>query len=75
MFLTAISSVKGASENYKLRFIQFLSNTFSTTFSQHFLFVVTRRVGRAITQTISRRPPTAAARFRAQVRSCGNCGG
>jgi hypothetical protein len=33
------------------------------------------RQGRAITQAVSRRLPTAAARVRAQVRSCGICGG
>jgi hypothetical protein len=33
------------------------------------------RVGRAIAQTVSRRLPTAAARVRAQVKSCGICGG
>jgi hypothetical protein len=32
-------------------------------------------IGRAITQTVSRRLPTAAARVRAQVRSCAICGG
>jgi hypothetical protein len=32
-------------------------------------------VGRAIAQAVSRRLPTAAARVRAQVRSCGICGG
>jgi hypothetical protein len=31
--------------------------------------------GRAIAQAVSRRLPTAAARVRAQVRSCGICGG
>jgi hypothetical protein len=31
--------------------------------------------GRAITQAVSRRLPTAAARVRSQVRSCGICGG
>jgi hypothetical protein len=31
--------------------------------------------GRAIAQVVSRRLPTAAARIRAQVRSCGICGG
>jgi hypothetical protein len=31
--------------------------------------------GRAITQAVSRRLPAAAARVRAQVRSCGICGG
>jgi hypothetical protein len=30
--------------------------------------------GRAIAQAVSRRLPTAAARFRAQIRSCGICG-
>jgi hypothetical protein len=32
-------------------------------------------LGRAITQAVSRRLPTAAARVRARVRSCGICGG
>jgi hypothetical protein len=32
-------------------------------------------LGRAIAQAVSRRLPTAAARVRAQVRSCGICGG
>jgi hypothetical protein len=32
-------------------------------------------MGRAIAQEVSRRLPTAAARVRAQVRSCGTCGG
>jgi hypothetical protein len=32
-------------------------------------------VGRALAQAVSRRLPTAAARARAQVRSCGICGG
>jgi hypothetical protein len=32
-------------------------------------------VGRAIAQAVSRRLPTAAARVRSQVRSCGICGG
>jgi hypothetical protein len=32
-----------------------------------------RRRGRAIAQTVSRRLPTAAARVRAQVKSCGTC--
>jgi hypothetical protein len=31
--------------------------------------------GRTIAQEVSRRLPSAAARFRAQVRSCGICGG
>jgi hypothetical protein len=31
--------------------------------------------GRTVTQAVSRRLPTAAARVRAQVRSCGICGG
>jgi hypothetical protein len=31
--------------------------------------------GRAVAQAVSRRLPTAAARVRAQVRSCGICGG
>jgi hypothetical protein len=31
--------------------------------------------GRAIAQAVNRRLPTAAARVRAQVRSCGICGG
>jgi hypothetical protein len=31
--------------------------------------------GRAIAQAVSRRLPTAAARVRSQVRSCGICGG
>jgi hypothetical protein len=30
--------------------------------------------GRAIAQAVSRRPPTAAARVRTQVKSCGICG-
>jgi hypothetical protein len=33
------------------------------------------REGRATTQAVSRRLPNAAARVRAQVRSCGICGG
>jgi hypothetical protein len=33
------------------------------------------RVGRAIAHAVGRRLPTAAARVRAQVRSCGICGG
>jgi hypothetical protein len=33
------------------------------------------RLGRAIAQAVSRRFPTAAAQVRAQVRSCGICGG
>jgi hypothetical protein len=32
-------------------------------------------ISRATAQAVSRRLPTAAARFRAQVRSCGICGG
>jgi hypothetical protein len=46
-------------------------------FSQylHTPFVYDRPHGRAIAQEISRRLPTAAARFRAQVRSCRICGG
>jgi hypothetical protein len=32
-------------------------------------------VDRVIAQAVSRRLPNATARFRAQVRSCGNCGG
>jgi hypothetical protein len=32
------------------------------------------QLGRAITQAVSRRLPTAAARVRAQIRSCGICG-
>jgi hypothetical protein len=32
-------------------------------------------MGRAIAQAVSRRLPTAAARVRSQVRSCGICGG
>jgi hypothetical protein len=32
-------------------------------------------IGRAIAQAVSRRFPTAAARVRAQIRSCGICGG
>jgi hypothetical protein len=36
--------------------------------------VSTRGVGRAIAQAVSRRHPTAAARVRAHVRSCGICG-
>jgi hypothetical protein len=32
-------------------------------------------LGRAIVQAVSRRLPTAAARIRSQVRSCGICGG
>jgi hypothetical protein len=32
-------------------------------------------MGRAIAQTVGRRFPTAAARVRSQVRSCGICGG
>jgi hypothetical protein len=34
-----------------------------------------RQNGRAIAQAASRRLPTAAARVRSQVRSCGICGG
>jgi hypothetical protein len=33
------------------------------------------KTGRNIAQAVSRRLPTAAARVRPQVRSCGNCGG
>jgi hypothetical protein len=36
---------------------------------------LTFRAGRAIAQAVSRRLPTAEARVRAQVRSCGICGG
>jgi hypothetical protein len=36
---------------------------------------ITVEIGRAIAQAVSSRLPTAAARFRAQVRSCGICGG
>jgi hypothetical protein len=35
----------------------------------------TSTLGRAIAQVVSRRLPTAAARVRAQIRSCGICGG
>jgi hypothetical protein len=41
----------------------------------HERLVVTTRVGRAIAQVVSSRLPTAAARVRAQVRSCGIRGG
>jgi hypothetical protein len=42
----------------------------------HFEFVVFYSLqGRAIAQAVSGRIPTAAARVRAQVRSCGICGG
>jgi hypothetical protein len=36
---------------------------------------VTSKCGRALAQAVSRRLPTAAARARARVRSCGICGG
>jgi hypothetical protein len=36
---------------------------------------ISYKVGRAIAQAVSRWLPTAAARVRAQVRSCGICGG
>jgi hypothetical protein len=38
-------------------------------------FLLSWRVGRAIAQAVSHRLPIAAARVRAQVRSCGICGG
>jgi hypothetical protein len=38
-------------------------------------YIVTNVGGRAIGQAVSRRLPTAAARFRAQVRLCGICDG
>jgi hypothetical protein len=38
-------------------------------------FPLSPNIGRAIAQAVSRRLPTAAARDRAQVRSCGICGG
>jgi hypothetical protein len=37
--------------------------------------LLTNEVGRAIAQAVSRRIPTAGARVRAQVSSCGICGG
>jgi hypothetical protein len=37
--------------------------------------VLASDAGRAIAQAVSRRFPTAAARLRAQVKSCGICGG
>jgi hypothetical protein len=51
-------------------------STFSTVTSQKIeLFIVTAVRGRAIAQAVSRWLPTAAARVRSQVRSCGTCGG
>jgi hypothetical protein len=43
--------------------------------SLHQQSVVNDQPGRAIAQAVSRRFPTAAARVRTQVRSCGICGG
>jgi hypothetical protein len=48
--------------------MQFLCGTF--------LFdIVKIKIGRAIAQAVSRRFPSAVTRVRAQVRSCGICGG
>jgi hypothetical protein len=43
--------------------------------SQSIFLYLPQHKGRAIAQEVSRRLPTAAARVRAQVRSCGICGG
>jgi hypothetical protein len=48
---------------------------FRSIFSFDKYLRVTLEMGRAIAQAISRRFPTAAARVRAWVRSCGICGG
>jgi hypothetical protein len=42
---------------------------------QYWPIRVTAKLGRVITQAVSRRIPTAAARVRSQVRSRGICGG
>jgi hypothetical protein len=50
-------------------------NTGKTINGDVFDMLVIVQIGRAITQEVSRRLPTVAARVRAQVRSCGICGG
>jgi hypothetical protein len=47
----------------------------TAAYSVYPIFILNNYSGRAIAQEVSRRLPTAAAQVRAQVRSCGICGG
>jgi hypothetical protein len=65
-----------ARHNIILSIVHFIPSAFIKIILQHRLFSMFRpRTGRAIAQAVSRWVPTGAALVRAQIKSCGVCGG